>query len=106
MFGSSASYLHRRHDHETSIEAAHSVDTAKWERAVLTVIATYAARGCISDDVRKCYSGSPYSSCTARYCSLERKHMIVRGPDKRPGNSNRNQMVMRITEHGKLALQL
>jgi hypothetical protein len=106
VFGTNPEILHRTDDPDTSVEAAHSVDTSKRERQVLEQIGSFdQTAGCISDQVRaQFYVDTPYSSVTARYSALDRKGLIKRGPDTRPGKSTKHQMVMRITPAGRAAL--
>lgn len=61
--------------------------------------------GCIAADLLSQFSYLPYSSVTARFCALERKGLIVRGPDKRQGPSGRAQFVMRIAEYAGPAME-
>ena len=95
-FGTEAYKLHRKDSIDTSVEAAHSVDTTSLEEMVYKEIASYGKSGCISDEVLSKYPNFPYSSITARFASLERKGLIYRDGDKRKGNSGRKQSVMRF----------
>jgi hypothetical protein len=98
-FGTPASMLHRTEGPETSVEAAYSIDTTRMEQIVFNAICGYGAGGCIADDLVTQFKNIfTYSSITARPSALERKGLIVRGPDKRRGHSNRQQFVMRETK--------
>lgn len=87
--------LHRADGPETSRDAAHVVDTTALEALVYQEIKACGADGCISDDVRRSFFAYPYSSITARYAALQRKGLIICGPDKRKGDSGKSQRVMR-----------
>lgn len=95
-FGTPPSMLHRTEGPETSVEAAYSVDTTVLEKLVYNAIRSFGPVGCIADDLLTRFERShSYSSITARPSALERKGLIIRGPDKRKGRSNRQQFVMR-----------
>lgn len=95
LFGTDPSKLHRSDSTDTSVEAAHSVDTSRLEREVYLVIKSYGVRGCISDEVRARFPYHPYSSITARYRALLDKHLIEDTGIRMPGTSGKNQRVMR-----------
>jgi hypothetical protein len=96
-FGTDSRKLYRRGDPDTSREAAEGVDTNHLEQLVYECIWHFGAHGCISDDVRARWQSLPYSSVTARFSALEKKGLIVCGPDKRQGLSGRSQRVMRAS---------
>ena len=77
-----------------TIEAAKSINVNELENKVLATIKTFGRHGCISDDVLKILNYLPYSSVTARYCSLNRKNLIKYTGESRKGNSGRGQRVM------------
>jgi len=105
LFGTDPYILYRHGAPETSVAAAHAVNTGKREREVLKAI-SYFPHGCISDEVREVFPGNtPYSSVTARYSALENKGLIRRGPDTRTGRSRKEQMVMRLTSLGREQLK-
>jgi hypothetical protein len=95
VFGTNPDHLSRRDDPDTSHEAGHSINTTTLEWMMYVVICSYSSHGCIADELRAAYPSFSYSSVTARPCALERKGLITRGPDKRRGESGRNQLVMR-----------
>jgi hypothetical protein len=98
--------LHRREGPSTSIVAAYGVRTGKLEKMVFEAICTYDANGCIADDLLRDHPYLPYSSITARPCALERKNLIVRGPDTRNGESGFPQKVMRKSPYADTILAL
>jgi hypothetical protein len=104
-FGTDPEYLHRADSPWTSVWAAHSVDTGKYERLVYDEICRYGRHGCIPDDIIKTYRHLPYSTLTARPSALERKGLIVRGPDTRPGKSGNQQKVMRKSRYADMLLR-
>jgi hypothetical protein len=77
------------------VEASEKVDTKVWEEKTYKTICKFGPEGCISDQVRSFFPGVPYSTITARYEALERKGLIVCGPDRRKGKSGSPQRVMR-----------
>ena len=77
---------------ETSVRAEESIDAPRLELLVLETIQSFKD-GCISDEVRRCHPNLAYSSVTARFASLYRKHLIHYKGERR-GNSGRNQRVM------------
>ena len=87
-------HLVRRDAPSTSVEAAKSINVNELENKVLATIKTFGRHGCISDDVLKILNYLPYSSVTARYCSLNRKNLIKYTGESRKGNSGRGQRVM------------
>jgi hypothetical protein len=97
LFGTSPIKLVRRDDPDTSFEAAEKVDTTRLEALVYETIAAYGEAGCIIDDVRARFLRFPYSSITARPSALIAKGLVEDTGKRRPGNSGRNQRVMRIT---------
>lgn len=96
-FGTPSKFLVRSEGPETSEEAADAIEseTSRLEKAVLDVIKGYGDDGCISDEVLHHFPSLAYSSVTARYSALKRKGYI-RIDGKRPGNSGRNQGVMKV----------
>jgi hypothetical protein len=95
LFGTDPHFLHRVDSPQTSINAAYGVDTGKLEKMMFAAVCSYGRRGCIQDDLLRDHDYLPYSSVTARPCALERKGLIVRGPDTRTGKSGKEQLVMR-----------
>jgi len=104
FFGTDPNFLHRRDSPQTSIDAAYGVNTSKLERMMFKAICTYGVRGCIADDLLEDHSYLPYSSVTARPSALERKNLIVRGPDTRTGEAGKQQMVMRKSPYADAIL--
>lgn len=95
LFGTDPHLLHRCDSPETSIEAAHAVDSTALEKLVFSDILEAGRKGCISDQIRAKHPNLPYSSITARYAALERKKFIFYAGDKRKGQSGRSQRVIR-----------
>ena len=95
IFGTDPVMLRRSDDPYTSVEASERVDTKIWEEKTYKAICKFGPEGCISDQVRSFFPGVPYSTITARYEALERKGLIVCGPDTRKGKSGSSQRVMR-----------
>jgi len=104
LFGTDPRLLHRAGGPETSEDAAYGVDTSKLERQMFNAICTYGRNGCIADDLLDDHSYLPYSSVTARPSALERKNLIVRGPDKRVGKAGKEQFVMRKSAYADAIL--
>jgi hypothetical protein len=100
-FGTNPHILHRADSLDTSIEAAHEVDTTRLEGLVYSTIHRFGNRGCISDEVRALYPNYPYSSITARYRALLDKGFIEDTGERRKGVSGKNQRVMRVVDNGK-----
>jgi hypothetical protein len=95
VFGTPTHHLYRKDDPQTSVDAAHSIDTTTLESMVYDGICASGDKGCIADELLEMFEGFRYSSITARFSALERKGLITCGPDKRCGVSNRKQRVMR-----------
>jgi hypothetical protein len=94
IFGTSAQYLVRKEDPQTSHIAANNIDSATREIMVYEAIASFGDDGCISDDIIALFPFFPYSSITARYSALKRKRLIeVIG--SRIGRSGKPQSIMR-----------
>jgi len=94
LFGTEPHKLVRTDSPDTSVAAAHSVDSTKLEREVYEVICGFGAAGCISDEVRSHFPNKPYSSVTARYKALlDRQHIYDTGKRK-PGRSGRGQRIV------------
>lgn len=83
----------------TSNIAKQSIDTATLERMVANAIAKAGPNGLISDEVRAIFPELAYSSVTARFAALERRGVITRRGDTRPGNSGRPQLIMRADQN-------
>jgi hypothetical protein len=93
FFGSPAFKLHRKDSPETSVGAAHSVDTTKLENMVYEAIKGFPD-GCISDQILEMYPDYPYSSITARYRSLlDKGYIEIIGT--RVGRSGKKQRIMK-----------
>jgi hypothetical protein len=93
FFGSPAFKLHRKDSPETSVDAAHSVDTKKLENMVYEAIKGFPD-GCISDQILEMYPDYPYSSITARYRSLlDKGYIEIIGT--RVGRSGKKQRIMK-----------
>ena len=98
LFGTSPHMLHRSDSPDTSVDAAHAVDSTRLEELVYTIVRSYA-KGCTQDDVlaRREVNGLPYSSVTARFSALLRKGLIEDTGERRPGRSGRSQRVLRAS---------
>jgi hypothetical protein len=94
-FGTDPKHLVRAGSPDTSHEAAENVDTSKLERMVYETIKQFP-NGCISDQVRAMFPHYPYSSITASYRALLDKGFIQDTGERKPGNSGRNQRVMKV----------
>ena len=94
MYGTEPHKLYRTGAPDTSVMAAHQVNTTRLEQMVHDVIKSFGPKGCISDDVREVMKEFAYSSVTARYRSLEEKSLIRYTGEKRKGISGRGQRVM------------
>ena len=92
-FGTEPKKLHRANSPDTSVDAAHSVDTTALESKVLAAVRQFPG-GCIQDQVLGLFPGFPYSSVTARFRALLDKGMIRDTGDRRPGRSGRGQRVL------------
>lgn len=103
-FGTAAHKLHRGVP-DTSVDAAHLVDTTALEKTVLRIIAQYPD-GIISDDVRRRLSSLSYSSVTARYRSLLDKGYIIDTGLRAAGSSGRQQRIMKVTPEGLAAIDI
>jgi hypothetical protein len=96
FFGSPAFKLHRKDNPETSVDAAHGVDTKKMEQMVYEAIKGFPD-GCISDEILEMYPDYPYSSITARYRALlDKGYIEIIGT--RVGRSGKKQRVMKATK--------
>ena len=96
FFGTAPFKLHRKDSPETSVDAAHSVDTKKLENMVYEAIKGFPD-GCISDQILEMYPDYPYSSITARYRSLlDKGYIEIIGA--RVGRSGKKQRIMRVKQ--------
>jgi len=96
FFGSPVFKLHRKDSPETSVDAAHGVDTKKMEQMVYEAIKGFPD-GCISDEILEMYPDYPYSSITARYRALlDKGYIEIIGT--RVGRSGKKQRVMKATK--------
>lgn len=77
IFGTPPEHLHRRDSIDTSVEAAHTVDSATWERTMYAFIEARGPRGATPKDALDAYPDQPYSTITARFAALKRKGLIV-----------------------------
>lgn len=92
-FGTDPAKLFRAESADTSIEAAHAVDTTRLEALVYGVVCRFT-NGCIQDEVLSCLPDFPYSSVTARFRALLDKGLIVDTGERRKGRSGRSQRVL------------
>jgi hypothetical protein len=104
-FGTDPRKLHRRESIDTSIEAAHAVDTTKLEELVLRAVYSAGIIGAIQDDALRAFPAYPYSSITARFASLLEKKLIEDTGTRRAGRSGRKQRVVIATLAGAELLQ-
>ena len=98
LFGTPPHMLHRSDSPDTSVDAAHAVDSTRLEELVYVIVRSYT-KGCTQDDVlaRREVKGLPYSSVTARFSALLRKGLIEDTGERRPGRSGRSQRVLRAS---------
>lgn len=101
-YGTDPKMLYGSCSRDTSIEAAHAVDTTKLEQMVHEAIKRAGPDGCIADELLTEFWQFPYSSITARFAALERKSFIFRNGEKRKGRSGRSQQVMRDAKFGEV----
>lgn len=92
-FGTDPRFLVRPDSPDTSVEAAHTVDTTRLESLVYDAVLSFKT-GCIQDDVLAQFPGYPYSSITARFRALLDKGLIVDSGERRKGRSGRSQRVL------------
>ena len=97
LTGTPPHMLHRRESGDTSVAAAHAVDSSKLEALVLRIVQSWGDHGCTQDNVlqHSDVEGMPYSSVTARFAALIRKGLIEDTGKRRPGRSGRSQRVLR-----------
>jgi len=103
VYGTDPHILHRADAAETSIAAAYDLPTSRRERQMFEAICRFAD-GCIQDDLLELFPALSYSTITARPSALERKGLIVRGPDTRAGKSGKQQFVMRKSKYADYLL--
>jgi len=96
QFGTDPSKLHRRDSIDTSIAAAHAVDSRGNEKLVYDIVAKAGSRGIIQDEVLDWTPGKPYSTITARFKALLDKGLIEDTGERRPGRSGKMQRVVRV----------
>ena len=94
IFGTLPKFLYRKEAPQTSVQAAHAVDSKTMEKLVYEVIRSHPD-GCISDDVLAELRTLPYGSITGRYAALKRKKLIYVTDEKRIGRAGKPQLVMR-----------
>ena len=80
------SKLHRKGSPQTSIDAAHSVPTARMRRYVLALIDLAGLRGTTIKEMNKNHPQYTTSTISARPCELERGGHIFYAGDKRSGS--------------------
>ena len=81
--------------HDTSMDALASLKPTILEELVLSTIAKFGSKGCISDQVRSALPHLSYSSVTARYKRLvDSEQVEIIGTRK--GLSGRSQRVYRV----------
>lgn len=95
-FGTPSHMLHYKDGAETSKAAAEQVDTTKLERMVYEVIEDIGVDGAISDQIRTRLPEVSYNSITPRFAALKRKGWIYCNGETRPGESQRQQWVMKV----------
>lgn len=79
----------------TSLAAYRSLDLTDLESTVALLIEGFGAAGCTVDEIRKSNPDIDYQTLTPRFAPLEKKGVIFRAGDTRPGHSTRQQKVMR-----------
>ena len=85
---------YRWSDPDTSIEAAESIDATRLEGIVLATLAQHPA-GLTSEEIADDNS-IRLASITPRMAPLERKELVVRTDEKRPGASGRDRYVYKL----------
>jgi hypothetical protein len=95
-FGTPAHMLTRTEDPDTSHDAGEAVDTTKREEQIYNFIASFdQEKGCTAWEVQQRSDWHPWS-VSPRFKGLERKGHIYYLGDKRKGNTNRMQRVIRV----------
>jgi hypothetical protein len=106
-FGTPAYMLARTTDPETSHIAAKANDSDVGEESVFLAIKSFGETGCISADVLKMFPPSTaYSSVTGRWAPLLRKFFIERTGERRIGDHDLPQCVMRALSEEERARRL
>ena len=83
---------HRRHDPETSVDAAWSVDATQLEHVVLDVVQAAGEWGATLDDIIRA-TGLDKVTVSPRLRPLVRKGFVIATNRRRPGLSGRGQIV-------------
>lgn len=92
-YGEDPHKLHRRDAVDTSVEAAHGIPTARWERKVHDAIKAAGDHGCTQDELLAMFPDQSYSTISARLPGLRYRGLIHRNGQKRKGKSGRLQAV-------------
>jgi len=93
--------LYRKHDPDTSREAAEGINVTKLELQVYLAVCSFRDQPIIGEDVRPRLPDVHFNSITPRFKALEKKGLITYTGEKRPGESGRNQRVLIATKFWK-----
>lgn len=97
IFGTSPKEMVRTTDPDTSVEAAHSVDSTQLEAMVYEIISKYP-NGCTSDEVMTHFPSHGVQTISPRFAPLIRKGFIYDTGERRKASSGRSQRVMRAVK--------
>lgn len=97
LFGTPAREMVRTTDPDTSVEAAHSVDSTQLEAMVYEVISKYP-NGCTSDEVMRHFPSHGVQTISPRFAPLMRKGFIYDTGERRKASSGRSQRVMKVVQ--------
>ena len=76
-YGTEPHKLHRTDAVDTSVDAAHAVDSATWEHRMHEFIKKAGRVGATPKDALLKYPNVPYSTITARFAALKQKGLVV-----------------------------
>jgi hypothetical protein len=99
IFGTSPKEMVRTTDPDTSVEAAHSVDSTQLEAMVYEIISKYP-NGCTSDEVMTHFPSHGVQTISPRFAPLIRKGFIYDTGERRKASSGRSQRVMKVVKNG------
>ena len=98
IFGTNPKEMVRNTDPDTSVEAAHSVDSTQLEAMVYEAILMYP-NGCTSDEVMKHFPNHGVQTISPRFAPLLRKGFIYDTGERRKASSGRSQRVMKAMKY-------
>jgi hypothetical protein len=76
-YGTDPHKLHRTDAIDTSVDAAHAVDSATWEKRMHEFIQRAGKTGATPKDALLKYPNAPYSTITARFAALKQRGLVV-----------------------------